>query len=184
MTEDLAITQTRRWVQEIVAGLNLCPFAHKPLAAGTISYRLSQASAEDDLYLDLLNALEAFLGADSRAEETGFLICPRGLLAFDDYNQFLDVVDAALSESQLESQVQVASFHPDYQFADSAQTDPANFTNRSPYPMFHFIRQSLLTEALRHFPDPAAIPQRNIALLRKMGWREMQSRLQAIRISG
>jgi hypothetical protein len=181
MDKTQVIERTRRWIRDIVVGLNLCPFAHQPLADDTISYRVSEASDEQTIYQELLQALDAFLAADSATESTGLFICANGLARFDDYNQFLDWVDQALVEGALEEAVQVASFHPDYQFADSAADDPANFTNRSPYPMFHFIRQDSLSQALESFPDPQSIPERNIALLRNMGWREMAARLAEIR---
>jgi len=183
-TDAEVIAVTRRWVAEIVVGLNLCPFAHQPLKQGTISYRLSRATDREGVYAELLQALEAFLHADPREEATGLFICPDALADFADYNDFLELTDAVLAEADLEGWVQIASFHPGYCFADAAPDDPANYTNRSPYPMFHFIREEELARALEHYPNPEAIPERNIALLRELGTRAMQERLDALRTGG
>lgn len=171
---------TRRWVEEIVVGMNLCPFAHVPFQEDNISYRVSRARESEAVYRDLLQALDAFLQADPARESTGLFICPYALGEFAAYNDFLGAVEQALAEADLESMVQVASFHPDYRFADAPADDPAHFTNRSPFPMFHFIRQDALSEALESYPDPQTIPERNMSLLRGLGWEAMAQHLERI----
>jgi hypothetical protein len=175
------VAATRRWVEEIVVGLNLCPFAHQPFSRDTISYRVSRADDANGVYTDLLRALEEFLHADPQREATGLFICPDAFGDFDAYNDFMDLVDEILRQAGLEGWVQVAGFHPDYRFAGVEADDPGNYTNRSPYPMFHFIREEELAQALENYPDPEAIPERNIALLRRLGAAEMQMRLNTIR---
>ncbi len=180
-TDAAVIAATRRWVKEIVVGLNLCPFAHQPFNQDSISYRLSRADDREAVYADLLQALEEFLHADPQQEATGLFICPDALAKFDDYNDFLELIDHILAQADLEGWVQIASFHPDYRFANVDPDDPANYTNRSPYPMFHFIREEELAQALEGYPNPEAIPERNIVLLRELGPEEMERRLTAIR---
>jgi uncharacterized protein len=180
-TDRAVIASTRRWVKEIVVGLNLCPFAHEPFDKDGISYRMTRATDREAVYADLLRALEEFLHADQQQEATGLFICPDALGDFEEYNDFLALIDDALARANLEGWVQIASFHPDYRFADVDPDDPANYTNRSPYPMFHFIREEALTRALESYPQPEAIPERNVALLRQLGATDMERRLAAIR---
>jgi hypothetical protein len=175
------IAATRRWVRDIVVGLNLCPFAHHPFNRDTISYRLSRASEPEGVYVDLLLALEQFLHADPAREATGLFICPDALGDFEQYNEFLDLTDDILRQGGLEGWVQIASFHPDYRFADVDPSDAGNYTNRSPFPMFHFIREEELALALEGYPDPHGIPARNIALLRDLGTAALEAKLAAVR---
>ncbi len=183
-TTQAVIKATRYWIQDTVIGLNLCPFAHRPFDQDAISYRVSRAASAEAVYADLLYALDGFLSADARDEATGLFICPDCFSDFLHFNAYLDVVDQVLVDAELEGVVQIASFHPQYRFADVHEQDPAHFTNRSPYPMFHFIREEQLADALEHYPDPASIPNRNIALLREMGWDVMARRLQQAVLAG
>lgn len=183
-TDQAVVACTRLWVKEIVVGLNLCPFAHQPFDKGEISYRVTRATDRETVYVDLLRALEEFVHADPQQEATGLFICPGALANFEEYNDFLALIDDILARANLETWVQIASFHPDYRFADVDPDDPANYTNRSPYPMFHFIRQEALSRALESYPQPEAIPERNIALLRQLGAADMERRLAAIRSAG
>jgi len=160
---------TRRWVKEVVIGLNLCPFARAPFAAGRIRFTLCEAESRDDAYSALIREVAVFVQLPAEEVETGLFIVPQGL---EDFSQYLDVLEDAqhaLQESGLDEILQLASFHPDYCFEGLDQNDAANYTNRSPYPMFHLIRQDGLAAALASWPDPASIPQRNIVLLRDMG---------------
>ena len=180
-TDEQVIAATRRWVEEIVVGLNLCPFAHQPFNQDKISYRLTRATEPEKVYTNLLQALEEFLHADPRQEATGLFICPDALADFNEYNNFLQLTDSIIEQADLQGWIQIASFHPDYRFDGVAPDDPGNYTNRSPYPMFHFIREEELAQALESYPNPEGIPERNIALLRKLGAEEMRLRLTAIR---
>ena len=160
---------TRHWVSEVVIGLNLCPFARTPFDRGRIRYTLGAAGTRDDAYPALIREIADFARLPAEVAETGLFIVPRGLEDFSDYLLVLEDAQAAVAESGLEEMLQLASFHPDYRFEGLDEEDPANYSNRSPFPMFHLIRQDGLAAALASWPDPASIPRRNIALLREMG---------------
>lgn len=165
---DDPLAATREWVERFVVGLNLCPFAGAVAAQGRIRYVLSQAQDIDVLYQDLLGELALLVDADPDAVETTLLVHPWVLQDFEQYLDFLALVEEALEEAGLEGMVQVASFHPDYQFEGEAADDPSNLTNRSPYPMLHLLREASITTALEHYPDPEMIPVRNVEKLRKL----------------
>ena len=164
-----AIAQTRCWVKEVVIGLNLCPFARAPFEAESIRYQLCNAVEDDAVYAALIRELADFAQLPPQEAETGLFIVPQGLRDFDHYLDVLEDAQAALEASGLEDMLQLASFHPDYCFEGMETGDPANYTNRSPHPMFHLIRQDGLAAALAGWPDPESIPRRNVALLREMG---------------
>ncbi len=160
--EEFTIALTvRSWVERTVIRLGLCPFAGKVSRENTIRYVVTDADSEPAL----LGALRVELG---RVEETTLLIHPRVLADFDVYNQFLDRVDALLEEMGLVGVYQVASFHPEYRFEGTETDDPANRTNRSPYPLLHVLREDRLAEAVDSYPDVHLIPERNMALMRKL----------------
>jgi hypothetical protein len=161
--------RTRRWVEQFVIGLRLCPFAAAPADGGRIHYRVSSAVSQDDLYQDFLALLYELFTSDPVEMETALLILERGFVDFDDYLDALAMLDGLVVEAGAEGLVQVASFHPDYRFEGAAADDPANYTNRSPYPMFHLIREDGLAAALESVADPEAIPERNAARLRELG---------------
>jgi len=167
---------TRQWLEKAVIGLNLCPFAKAVHVKQQIRYVVSDATSEEALLADLLHELEWLYDADPAQVETTLLIHPYVLGDFLDYNQFLEVADAAVSELELDGEIQVASFHPDYQFADSGPNDIENFSNRSPYPTLHLLRETSITKAVSTFPDAASIYQRNIDTLRALGhagWKQL-----------
>jgi len=181
MDQALCVRVTECWVRSVVVDLNLCPFAAESLLQGRIRYRVCLENEREGIYRALLAEMEATLQLAEDEVETSLLILPHGLDSFDAYLELLDVAESALREAGLEGILQLASFHPDYCFADVAQTDPANYTNRSPYPMFHLIREASLERALVAYPHPESIPQRNIAKLRSLGLAEMQHRLDLCR---
>jgi len=166
---DSALARTRRWLEGFVIAQGLCPFAVAPFHAGRICYRVSVATTRDAVYQDFLALLDEFCAADPRVQETALLILSAGLASFDDYLEALDVLEQAVAEVGLEGQVQIASFHPAYRFAGADPDDPANFSNRSPLPMFHLIREAGLAAALETFSDPERIPERNVRHLRQLG---------------
>ncbi|MCG8427746.1 MAG: DUF1415 domain-containing protein [Chromatiales bacterium] len=175
---ELSVQQaTERWIKEVVVGLNLCPFAAPVVNANRILYHVSEEMEIEAIYRDLLSALDQLQRSDEQELATGFLVLGKGLADFNEYLAFLETVDDMLPEAGLDGVIQVAGFHPDYCFADSDEADPANYTNRSPYPMFHLIREDDLEAAVASHPDPAGIPARNIQLLRDMGLEEMRQRL-------
>jgi hypothetical protein len=155
----------------------LCPFAKAVQTKGQVRYIVTPAKTGVRLLEELQRALEALRAADPSEVDTTLLIHPHVLADFFDYNDFLAEVDDLLQELELEGELQVASFHPDYCFAGSAADDPANYTNRSPYPMLHLLREDSVTRAVDTYPDTAAIPERNVDLLRTMPADELQRRL-------
>jgi hypothetical protein len=176
MTPDLILQETRAWLEKAVIGLNLCPFAKPVHVAGRIRYAVSQAETPEELLADLLVELRALAGADPEEIETTLLIHPGVLTDFFDYNDFLDVADDALNELDLAGEIQIASFHPLYQFAGSGPDDIENFTNRSPYPMLHLLREESVDRAVEAFPETEKIYESNMETLRALGregWRRL-----------
>jgi len=171
------IEATRQWVETVVVELNLCPFAKRELVNHRVRFFASEADNPELLLINLKAELER-LESDSSIETT-LLIHPHTLLDFFDYNQFLDVCDALLIDMNLEGIYQIASFHPHYCFADTNADDVENYSNRSPYPMLHLIREQSLQRAVANYPGADKIPERNIALLKKLGLTELQALLQA-----
>jgi hypothetical protein len=163
------IDTTRAWVDKAVIGLNLCPFAKAVQVKGQVRYAVSDAADVDTLYQDLLAELELLAGTDPADVDTCLLIHPQVLENFLDYNDFLDVAEACLEELELLGVLQIASFHPDYQFADAAPDDIENYTNRSPYPILHLLREDSIERAVAALPDAADIYEKNMATLRQLG---------------
>ncbi len=175
---DTVIRETRAWVERAVIGLNLCPFAKAPQVKGTVRYVVSESGDAAVLLATLRDELQHLASADPAEVETTLLIHPQVLTDFADFNDFLDVADAAVHELDLEGVLQLASFHPHYQFAGSAPDDLANATNRSPYPCLHLLREDSITRAVEAFPEPEAIFEANIRTLDALGpagWAELQA---------
>ncbi len=173
------IKQSQCWLQDFVIKLNLCPFAHQPLRQGRVRFVVSPARSEEQLLQDLLIELRRLASTPSEELETTLLIHPWVLKDFLLYNDFLDVVDALLLERNYEGVFQVASLHPDYQFAESEYDDAANYTNRSPFPMLHLLREESLTRVLEKYPEPERIPERNIEIMNQLGRDALQRMLLA-----
>ena len=174
---DKFIRPVRHWVETVVVGLNLCPFAKRELVNDRVRFSVSEAETEEQLLADLQAELE--LLNNDEAVETTLLIHPGVLQDFFDYNQFLNYVDRLLMQMELEGVYQLASFHPDYQFSGTRPDDVENYTNRSPYPMLHLIREDSLERAIAGYPHPERIPERNIELLESLGRDKMQALLKA-----
>jgi hypothetical protein len=163
------ISATRQWIQSVVIGLNLCPFARKVFDAEKIRYAVTEATDSEALRSALAEELRRLIATPRSEIETAILIHPHVLADFLDYNDFLAEADDLLDELDLTGVIQIASFHPAYQFAGTRSDDVENFTNRSPYPMLHLLREESVTEVAS---DPRMlddIPQRNIATLRRLG---------------
>ena len=171
------INPVRLWVENLVVGLNLCPFAKRELVKNRVRFSVTEAVTEEQLLVDLQAELE-LLNSDETVETT-LLIHPKVLQDFYDYNQFLNRADSLLEQMGLIGVYQIASFHPDYQFGGTEPDDAENYTNKSPYPMLHLIREESLERAIANYPDPDQIPERNIALLKSLGRDKMQALLQA-----
>ncbi|HVY08086.1 MAG TPA: DUF1415 domain-containing protein [Burkholderiales bacterium] len=170
------IAATRDWLEKAVIGLNLCPFAREVHLKDRIRYCASESRTARELLRDLMEELRALDAADPSLCETTLLIHPFALTRFPDYNEFLDEADDAVAELGFEGVLQVASFHPQYQFEDTAADDIENYTNRSPYPMLHLLREASVERAVTSHPDTTAIYRRNIATMRKLGrdgWRRL-----------
>jgi uncharacterized protein len=167
--EPTPIAETRRWLERAVIGLNLCPFAKAVHVRRQIRFVLSGATTNAQLARELESELARLRDADPDVLDTTLIVHPHVLVDFDDYNDFLDEADACLSRMDLAGEVQVASFHPDYRFAGEPVSDPANCTNRSPYPMLHLLREASVERAVAAFPDPDVIVERNIATMRRLG---------------
>ncbi|MES9902317.1 MAG: DUF1415 domain-containing protein [Sedimenticola sp.] len=184
MGSDEVIAATECWIKNVVVGLNLCPFAAPVVNKKQVFYTVSNGKDEPALFRDTLEALDRFQQMDEQSAQTGFLIFSQGMRDFDEFNNFLNVVDYLLEESGLIGILQVVGFHPNYRFDGSTDNDPANYTNRSPFPMFHLILEDDLESAVASHPNPSSIPERNIKLLRELGEAEMARRLAAcIRIA-
>ena len=164
-----ALQQTQAWFERAVIGLNLCPFAKAVHAKGQIRWVLCQAQEPEALLAELVAELRTLAAAEPLQIDTTVLVHPYVLRDFVDYNDFLDLADAALDELGLEGELQIASFHPDYQFEGTAADDIANCTNRAPHPVLHLLREDSIERAVRATPDANEIVQRNIETLRALG---------------
>lgn len=174
--ESQVITATRTWLERAVIGLNLCPFAKSVDVNRRIRYCVSAALSTDELLKDLFDELRLLQATDPDVCETTLLIHPGVLAEFVEYSAFLRGAEAAVVRQGLAEEFQIASFHPDYQFGDAGSDDIENYTNRSPYPMLHLLRESSIARAVAAFPDAAVIYARNIETLQALGhagWRRL-----------
>jgi len=156
------IDDVNQCLDEVVIGLNLCPFAARPRRENRVRIAISHATDEEGLLNDLQAELERLSNTPTEALETTLLAIPDMLEDFEQYNNFLDAVDLWVEQFGWEGELQVASFHPRYQFADTDPDDPGNLTNRSPWPLLHIIREESLEQAIEHYPDVDGIPEHNI----------------------
>jgi uncharacterized protein len=163
------IDQTRHWLEQAVIGLNLCPFAKAVHTKGQIRWVESTATDVKALMADLVHELQLLAAADPEAIDTTLLVHPQVLADFLDYNDFLDLADAALEELGLDGVLQIASFHPQYQFEGTEPDDVENLSNRSPYPTLHLLREDSVDRAVEAFPEAELIYEKNIETLRALG---------------
>lgn len=159
------IKQTRQWLEDVVIGLNLCPFARKPFNAGQVRLTISDSRNVETLLGDLHEELDRMDRTPADDIDTTLLIITDQLQDFLDYNDVLDLADGLLEQQGWEGTYQIASFHPAYQFADTAVDDPENYTNRAPYPILHILREASLDKGLASYPNPEQIPERNMDTL-------------------
>jgi hypothetical protein len=160
---------TRRWLERAVIGLNLCPFAKAVHAKGLVHCAVSEAQQAAGVLEDLERELNALAAVDPEVRETTLLVVPHCFADFMDFNDFLDPAERLLARRGLEGVIQLASFHPQYQFAGTDTQDVANFTNRSPYPTLHLLREESIDRAVAAFPDPGSIYQANMETMRLLG---------------
>ncbi|MFO1275811.1 MAG: DUF1415 domain-containing protein [Sphaerotilus natans] len=171
-----AVADTVEWLEKAVIGLNLCPFAKAVHVKQQIRYQVSHATDAEGLLQELVSELELLAETPPEKIETTLLIHPQALTDFMDFNDFLEVADAAVEALQLDGILQVASFHPDYQFDETHADDIENFSNRSPWPTLHLIREASIDAAVEAFPDAADIYERNIETLQRLGhagWKKL-----------
>ncbi|MCK5002880.1 MAG: DUF1415 domain-containing protein [Gammaproteobacteria bacterium] len=171
------IDQTQCWVKNVIIGHDFCPFAKRELERESIRFSVNRST-------DLESALQAVIDEcvhldNNDATETTLLMFAEAFKSFDDYLELVELGQALLDDQGYEGTYQLASFHPDYCFADAEQNDAANYTNRSPYPMLHLIREASLEQALKHHSDPESIPERNVEYARELGLEEMKRQLEA-----
>ena len=171
--EQQVIAATRAWLQAMVIDLNLCPFARRPLQENKVRFSVSTATEEADLLADLERELE--LLADSAEIETTLLMTPRLVKDFDSYNQFLNPVDELIELLDFRGVFQVASFHPLYQFYGTQSEDAENYSNRSPFPTLHLLREDSLEHVIAAYPDTGEIPERNIEKMREIGIEQLRT---------
>jgi uncharacterized protein len=170
------VQEMQEWLVKAVIGLNLCPFAKSVHVKEQIRYTVSEAKTVETLLEDLAKELEHLAETSPDKTDTTLLIHPHVLQDFMDYNEFLDLADSLLEELDLDGELQIASFHPQYQFAGTEVDDITNFTNRSPYPALHLLREDSLDKAVEAFPEAEAIFETNIATMQKLGldgWKKL-----------
>ena len=180
LTEKQIIALTSAWVEHVVIGLNLCPFAKPVFTKGQINYFLSRARDEATLAADLMQSMQELISTSPDNTDTCLLIHPWVLSDFFDYNNFLDIADRILDELHFIGILQIASFHPNYQFAGTTEDDVTNCTNRSPFPMLHLLREESLDKATDALPDANVIVDRNLETMTSLGregWNQLQSQL-------
>ena len=170
----------QQWLQEWVIGLNLCPFARYPYEQNKVRIVVTEATDEEAIFIAVLQEMNHLIQTDADQLETTVIVIEQSLQEFEDYLQILDTLEAVLPQTGLQGILQIASFHPDYCFDGVDADDVSNYTNRSPYPLFHLIREDSLEQALEHIQTPEAIPQNNINLMQQLGLTEVKRRLQVI----
>jgi hypothetical protein len=176
-----AITETKNWVTQVVAGCNFCPFVARELKLDTIHYQVNTSTGPEETLLALIDECKRL---DANPEiETTLLILTSGYTNFDDYLDLVNLAEDLIAARNYEGIYQVASFHPDYVFAGAAPDDPANFTNRSIYPMLHLLREESIEKVLEHFPKPESIPERNISFAKQKGFAAMEALRNACKIN-
>jgi hypothetical protein len=181
--EKIAIEDTKKWLLEAVVGLNLCPFAKAVVVKDMVRYRVCPSADSADLLVMLREELLHLAESHPNTLDTTLLIAPKALPDFLDFNDFLTECDAVLTDLKLDGVLQVADFHPHYQFGGTTLDDIENFTNRAPYPTLHLLREASMDKAVQAYPDASLIFERNMEVLNAMGqagWAQLgiASRLQ------
>ncbi len=167
--ERTAIEDTQKWLLQAVVGLNLCPFAKSVVVKDMVRYRVCASADPDDVLAMLREELQHLADADPDKLDTTLLIAPNALPDFLDFNDFLGDCDDVLVDLELDGVLQVADFHPQYQFGGTDVDDIENFTNRTPYPTLHLLREASIDKAVEAYPDASLIFERNMEVLNKLG---------------
>ncbi|MEN0048561.1 MAG: DUF1415 domain-containing protein [Bacteroidota bacterium] len=163
------IKNTQNWLQAFVIGMNFCPFAKVPFDQDRIQYLIEESNDWKQMAMTVGSAMKSLVETPAEEVETTLIILPNALPDFTKYLDFIDVVQDFLEEEGLEGVLQIASFHPQYQFANTTPHDAENYTNRSPYPMIHLLREKSVSRAVDHYPNVYDIPEKNIARLEQIG---------------
>ena len=172
--------KTLGWVRDFVVGLNLCPFARPLLGSNVLRVKVCEATDDKGVAGALLDEIEIIQKASESEVATTLVVFPNALQRFDAYLAFLDGAQQLLEEMDLLGVLQLASFHPDYQFAGEPIEAASHFTNRAPFPMIHLLREDMVTRALEAYPNPEQIPERNIQKLEDLGRERLQQMLTAL----
>lgn len=175
----IEVIQTRKWVEEVIVGLNFCPFAKKELVNDTIDYVVSSQKKLKSALTELFEQCDEML--NNKSIETSLIIYSDGFKSFEQYLSLVDYANELLFDSEFEGVFQFATFHPDYYFDGTQFDDPENYTNRSPYPTIHIIREASMTRVLATYKNPENIPENNIALAKEKGNAFFESLLTKIR---
>lgn len=168
---------TRHWLDNVVVGLNLCPFAAPHLKSNTIALKVCDSLKTEEILSAILVQLDELQSTDEKEIATSLLIFSRSLKSFSEYWNVAGIANELLEEAGLEGIIQIATFHPDYCFDGNKDTDIENYTNRSPFPMLHFIREANISRVLENYPNPEQIPENNIKRLRQLGITELSKLL-------
>ena len=175
---EIIVTKTKSWITNVVVACNFCPFAAREIKRGSIHYKVINNATTKTV---LEATLKMFLLLNNNEQiETSILILPDHFSEFNDYLDLVEKVETLLTKNNYEGIYQIASFHPKYMFADSDENDPSNYTNRSPYPMLHFLREESVTKAIAGYTDIENVPKRNIAFTKEKGLAYMQQLLKSI----
>lgn len=177
LPDDEIVAAVKSWIDKVIIGLNFCPFAKKEIERNTVRYAIFPATQVNDALGHLLEEL-AILD-QQQAVQTTLLVFPLGFANFDDYLDMLELANSLISQGGYGGIYQLASFHPDYCFDGEDPNDPANYTNRSPYPIMHILRESSIEAVLKRYPDPESIPENNIAKARELGSDFLQALLKS-----
>lgn len=172
MNKGAIIAEVERWLEQVVVGLNLCPFARKPSSKGLVRFSVSEARDDENLLAQMAHECSLLMSLAAEELETTLIIVPDYLQDFDDFNQFLDLADGMVDALDYRGHLQLASFHPRYQFANTQPQEAENLTNCAPYPVLHLIREASIERVLANYPDPEAIPGRNIARVKALSESE------------
>lgn len=175
MNDEAVIAAMREWIEKAVIGLNLCPFAKAVYVKNQVRYVVSHAPHLDGLLEDLDRELDCLAAADPNEIDTTLLIHPTLLPDFLDFNDFMQLAEAAVGEHDLDGVIQIASFHPQFQFEGTAPDDLGNYTNRAPFPTLHLLREASIERAVAAFPEAETIYQRNIETLQQLGLEGWQA---------
>jgi len=173
---DVYVRHTQNWLSDFVVKMKLCPFAAKPFKENVIHYRVSMATKAKDLMNDLMLEVRQLEQTSPKSLETTLLIHPSIGKDFDEYLDLLELSNQLLEICQLDCSIQIASFHPEYQFHGTQKNDVTNYTNRSPYPMLHLLREESVTRATTEYKDVSNIPDRNILKMEAMGLDEISKK--------